>query len=169
MAGAAINLPDVPEKWRAFVMNWLAGLFFGIAWWIVIDQINYSHLDPNPRVVMTPAYYVPGICSTIGLFMVNIVNWKFWDGLAHDGSTTSKPKCYVLSAFFLMFTAEFVSMFILSNYFKAPDGSKLGLDGESWPGIYLVLQNALIPLSCALFRAGRNYSHQKNAYQRQMM
>jgi hypothetical protein len=48
-----------------------------------------------------------------------------------------------------MFGAEFVSMFLLSNYFKTPDSSnnQLGLDGESWPGIFLVLQNALIPLS----------------------
>jgi len=127
-----------------------AGLLFGAAWWMWIDAHVHTMAylkhnnkdDPTPSILFY--YYLPGIFSTLGLIMANIVNLEslnsytiFW-----DESIEAKVKVWLFVAFSISFGAIAAAIYIMVQIYLPPHNS-----GSQWPGIALTVQNLLLLIS----------------------
>lgn len=56
------------KKSRNFIASIIAGTLFGIGWWLIID---FAALYSEP---LYAAYFICGVMSTVGLFMVNAIS-----------------------------------------------------------------------------------------------
>ena len=64
----------------------VAGLLFGTAWLLWIDGVAFAATEYGEAV--NGAYWVPGTLQTIGLIMVNVINWGLLtdDSMMDDGA-----------------------------------------------------------------------------------
>ena len=64
----------------------VAGLLFGTAWLLWIDGVAFAAIEYGEAV--NGAYWVPGTLQTIGLIMVNVINWGLLtdDSMMDDGA-----------------------------------------------------------------------------------
>merc|ERR1712046_97062 len=96
------------------------------------------------------AHYIPGIMSTIALFMLNLIHWEAVSesySLMEDGGGAI-AKCWVFSAFCLSFGGLIGGIWILVDEMNHPDWEA----GSVSVTVRGLLQNLMIFASSLLFR-----------------
>uniref|UniRef100_A0A6B2LPA9 Transmembrane protein 50A n=1 Tax=Arcella intermedia TaxID=1963864 RepID=A0A6B2LPA9_9EUKA len=121
---------------------------FSVGWWLWIDGHVYSNTFAEAGEV-TFWHYVPGICSTLALIMLNLVDLKDLGGIswgfAEDGRQTR-----IRLWFFLSLVIAFGSL--IGAVWSA---SVHWFDARlpyQWPGVALIVQNVCIFASALLYR-----------------
>ncbi|GAA5894921.1 hypothetical protein JCM6882_008245 [Rhodosporidiobolus microsporus] len=113
-----INLPKIslgPRK-REFLV-YFAGALFAFGWWAFLDaSISSAHakpisdpdspFDPVP-VHVTFADWAPGLCATIGMIIVNLIDkarlvGEDWDGSWSGGGVAWRARLFLFVGFALM-------------------------------------------------------------------
>lgn len=128
------------KAWAKDVGCVVSGLIFGVAWWIMIDaQVISSLRKEQPPIIGW--YWVPGILSTLGFIMMNIVDlssmnpYSWW----YDENVSGKVRAWLFFAFIIHFSNIGGAMYIMIDRFLPPHNL-----GDPWPGIAICLQNFLL-------------------------
>jgi len=128
------------------VLCYLAGGFFGAAWWLWIDATAFSHTHP---VTVIWWQYVAGVLSTIGLIGVNIVSWSDLDSNNIFGDQVSgNAKLFLFCAFIVCFGGLIASIWIGIQYYFI----NISSGSSPYGGIAIIIQNILIFLSTIMLR-----------------
>ena len=96
------------------------------------------------------AFWIPGILQTIGLLMVNVINWGMLTEesfMGDDGGVASKVKAWVFVSFVFSFSGLIGAVWILVQ--------EVQRGGEVEPATRGLLQNLFIFGSSLLFRIVR--------------
>ena len=120
----------------------VAGLLFGTAWLLWIDGVAFASTEYGEAV--NGAYWVPGTLQTIGLIMVNVINWGLLtdDSMMDDGAVAGKAKAWVVVAFVLCFSGVIGSVWILVQEMQHPSWDAGG--GAVDTAVRCLLQNLLL-------------------------
>ena len=132
-----------------------AGALFGAAWLVWIDGVAYASTEYGHAV--DGAYWVPGILQTVGLLMVNVVNWSLLTedaGFGDDGGVASKVKAWVFVSFVFSFSGLIGSVWILVQEAQNPSWE----GGAVQTAVRCLLQNLFLFGSSLVFRAVRTGS-----------
>ena len=120
----------------------VAGLLFGTAWLLWIDGVAFAAIEYGEAV--NGAYWVPGTLQTIGLIMVNVINWGLLtdDSMMDDGAVAGKAKAWVVVAFVLCFSGVIGSVWILVQEMQHPSWDAGG--GAVDTAVRCLLQNLFL-------------------------
>lgn len=120
----------------------IAGLLFGTAWLLWIDGVAFAATEYGEAV--NGAYWVPGTLQTIGLIMVNVINWGLLtdDSMMDDGGVAAKAKAWVVAAFVLCFSGLIGSVWILVQEMQQPSWDAGG--GAVDTAVRCLLQNLFL-------------------------
>ena len=120
----------------------VAGLLFGTAWLLWIDGVAFAATEYGEAV--NGAYWVPGTLQTIGLIMVNVINWGLLtdDSMMDDGAVAGKAKAWVVVAFVLCFSGVIGSVWILVQEMQHPSWDAGG--GAVDTAVRCLLQNLFL-------------------------
>lgn len=120
----------------------VAGLLFGTAWLLWIDGVAFAATEYGEAV--NGAYWVPGTLQTIGLIMVNVINWSLLtdDSMMDDGGVAGKAKAWVVLAFVLCFSGLIGSVWILVQEMQQPSWDAGG--GAVDTAVRCLLQNLFL-------------------------
>ena len=120
----------------------VAGLLFGTAWLLWIDGVAFAATEYGEAV--NGAYWVPGTLQTIGLIMVNVINWGLLtdDSMMDDGAVAGKAKAWVVVAFVLCFSGVIGSVWILVQEMQHPSWDAGG--GAADTAVRCLLQNLFL-------------------------
>ncbi|KAF2074068.1 hypothetical protein CYY_004637 [Polysphondylium violaceum] len=128
----------------------VSGLLFGAAWFLMID----GHVYENHNLAKNPdfgpsikwVYYLPGVFSTLGLVMSNIVNLDVLTNSSFfaDDDSVIKTRIWLFVSFAINFGCIAGAIWIMAGVFLPPHNYN---SASQWPGIALTLQNALIFIS----------------------
>jgi len=143
---------DTKPSARETILSYSSGILFAIGWWIWIDGVAYAFHLPEETNRPVFGHWVPGIVSSIGLLMINAVNWTDLDGFGFGGlddEVQKRARIWLLFSFTMAFGGIIASIWISSvNWFSRPATEKQ----TDWPGVALILQNCLIFISGLCFR-----------------
>ncbi|KAM0755049.1 UPF0220-domain-containing protein [Meredithblackwellia eburnea MCA 4105] len=166
-----ISLPTIslgPRK-REFLV-YLSGALFALGWWMFLDSTMLSkHAiplpDPGPwdpvPIHVTFSDWTPGICSTIGMIIVNLIDkqrlmnddegpsWN--DGFA--GGVAWRARLFLFMGFAFMAGGLAGSITLLVIKYVIPNYP--GGFGVNW-GIANVLQSVLIMMSAIVLWTAQN-------------
>jgi len=128
------------------LLAYAAGFSFAIGWWLWIDANVYSHHTNDP-VQVSGVHYIPGIISTIGLIMVNLVSWSDLNGVNFlSDNVSAKARIWLLFAFVVSFAGLVVGVWMaVVHWFQ-------GNPNSQYPGVALIVQNLLIFAGGAMYR-----------------
>ena len=120
----------------------VAGLLFGTAWLLWIDGVAFAAAEYGEAV--NGAYWVPGILQTIGLLMVNLINWSLLtdDSMMDDGGVAGKVKAWVFVSFVFCFSGLIGSVWILVQEMQHPSWEAGG--GAVDTAVRCLLQNLFL-------------------------
>ena len=120
----------------------VAGLLFGAAWLLWIDGVAFAAAEYGEAV--NGAYWVPGILQTIGLLMVNLINWSLLtdDSMMDDGGVAVKVKAWVFVSFVFCFSGLIGSVWILVQEMQHPSWEAGG--GAVDSAVRCLLQNLFL-------------------------
>jgi len=108
------QLPHIHVKNKQALAVYTAGAIFAIANWVFIDAaIVSAHARPPPHAPYEPmlhisfADWVPGICSILGLLIVNLVNKAHLRGeeaafSSSEGNVVWKARLFLFMGFAFM-------------------------------------------------------------------
>mmetsp|Transcript_51354 Transcript_51354/g.128884 ORF Transcript_51354/g.128884 Transcript_51354/m.128884 type:complete len:146 (-) Transcript_51354:139-576(-) len=134
----------------------LAGCIAAVAWWIFIDGAAYGINVDKATSKMEWYYFLPGIISTVGLILMNIVNLKDaiededdWEG---SGSRTSRVRVWLFITFTILFCCVGGGIWIMAAHFP-----------DNWTGVAILLQPILLMFSATFLlfvrRFGESYEY----------
>lgn len=128
-----------------------AGLFFGLAWLLWVDGVAFSATEYGRGVDGT--FYIPGILSTLGLLMLNVVRWEAVteDYSLMEDANGAVAKCWVFTAFCLSFGGLIGGVWILVKEVNQPDWEA----GSVSVAVRVLLQNLFIFAASLIFRIAR--------------
>ena len=126
--------------WPPTACSLSAGALLGAGWLLWVDALATS--------AVSGWLSVPGILSTLGLVLLNVVSWEAVTGeyanpFQTDGAS-GVARCWVFCSLLLCFSGLITSIFLLVQQ-GAADATLVSC---AW-------QNGLIFASALLFRAGR--------------
>ena len=128
---------EVNQK-KATSLSLIAGVVFGIAWWIYVDG---SAIDSTA----SGYHWLPGVGSTIAFVMINAMHWP--DLTDDEGSTAVKARAFLIVAMMLGIGCIAAALIIMLKVFV--NGS-----ANTWTGVALLVQNVLIFVSSFVMRFG---------------
>ncbi|CAH1799305.1 unnamed protein product [Owenia fusiformis] len=137
---------QVGEK-RNMIASIVAGSFFGIGWWIMIDAAAaYPEMAD-----LHHACHTAGVIGTVALFMINSVSNGQVRGDAYTVGCMGQTgaRIWLFIGFLLGFGALIAASWILFGVYVVP------MKQPQWPGVAVFLQNALIFFSALIFKFGR--------------
>ncbi|CAH7673033.1 hypothetical protein BY996DRAFT_6432629 [Phakopsora pachyrhizi] len=170
MPNGPINLPNLPkyDPTRICVISlpsfdigsrgrrtgvYVSGFFFAAGWWVFFDACILSAtmkppaespFDPIP-IHMSFTDWIPGICSTIGMIVVNLIDKKrlVADGysISADDGVAWKARLLLFMGFALLAGGLAGSITVLVLKYIIPDW---GVYDVNYWGIANVLQNLFI-------------------------
>ncbi|XP_065201779.1 transmembrane protein 50B-like [Planococcus citri] len=121
----------------------LAGIFFSVGWWLMIDA-NWVY----PAAVSS-GYYVCGIIATVSLIMVNLVSQSQIRGDYAGGYFgPNGARAWLFVGFVLGFASVIASFWIFFADFVPHSSEKV-------PGVELLTQNIFIFVSSLIYKFGR--------------
>ncbi|XP_001634982.2 transmembrane protein 50A isoform X2 [Nematostella vectensis] len=130
---------------RNLISSIVSGGLFFIGWWILIDAAAAK--EP-----FDPAFHTPGVFSTLALFMINAVsNAQVRGESYYSGGCLGQTgaRVWLLNGFLMAFGGLIAACWILFGAYVVPDKD------NTWPGVAIFLQNALIFFSAFVFKFGR--------------
>jgi len=135
----------------------IAGCIFAAGWWIWIDANVSTANWPKDKSGKPPAilfyYYIPGIISTLGVFMTNIVSLESLNPASwvFDERIGAKVRVWLFLSFIISFSGVAAAIWIMAAVYMPPHNK-----GNDWPGIALTIQNALIFVSSIFLLGARS-------------
>ena len=137
----------------ASVGSVVAGLLFGIGWFIWFDSVAQAHVLFGKGV--QGSYWVPGLMQTFSLFMVNVINWALVteDSFGDEG-VSSRIKCWLFFSFILAFGGLIGGVWVTVQESNMPSWDEHG-GGSTGPAWGCLWQNLCIFASSLVFRAVR--------------
>ncbi|XP_027199097.1 transmembrane protein 50A [Dermatophagoides pteronyssinus] len=129
---------------RNKITSIVAGSFFAIGWWIIIDiSSRYYYPDFNN------AYHVCGVLATISLLMINSVSSSRIEMYSYGGGDYT-VHIWLFIGFVLGFGSLIASLWILFGAYVVTGVNIL-------PGLGIFFQNLFIFLGSIIFKFGRRY------------
>ena len=114
-----------------------------------IDACIFAGLPPQDSAV-PGAYWVPLILQSIGLIMLNVVDWaQITGGSFGNENEAMYAKCWITWSFIMGFSALAGSVWILIDDHKVREGHEQ--DG-GWLAVAGLLSNLLVMISAIIFR-----------------
>ena len=137
----------------ATVGSVVAGLLFGIGWFVWFDAIAQASVLFGHGV--RGSYWIPGLMQTFSLIMVNIINWALVteDSFGDEG-VSSRIKCWLFFSFMLAFGGLIGGVWVTVQETNMPSWDELG-GGSTGPAWGCLWQNLLIFASSLVFRGVR--------------
>jgi len=135
---------------RGSIFASIAGLIFGIGWWLWIDGAVYAtyHDDTKPPWFA----YIPGVVGTIALVATNLVSREQAEhGSLFGDNVTTPTRIWLLCSMLFSFASLCASVWIMIAVFSH--------SSNQYPGIALIFQNALILLSSLMLFFGHGASN----------
>ncbi|UXI20281.1 Glycogen synthase kinase-3 beta [Sarcoptes scabiei] len=129
---------------RNKVTSVIAGSFFAVGWWIIID-ISTHYFYPE----FNNAYHVCGVLGTISLLIINSVPTSRIEMYSY-GVSDYTMHIWLFFGFVLGFGALIASLWILFGAFVVTGANIL-------PGLGVFFQNLFIFLGSIIFKFGRKY------------
>jgi len=124
---------------------------FALAWWLWIDAHAFSVKFEPSSVSVTFGHYVPGLVSSLGLLMVNVVNWRdlggFNWGWAEDG-VQARVRAWLFFALVVCFGGIIAAVWVASVHWFGKEQPPV----YTYPGFALIFQNLILFLATMLFR-----------------
>ncbi|KAG0074378.1 hypothetical protein BGZ92_003410 [Podila epicladia] len=137
---------------------YIAGALFALGWWFFIDAVIYSRTYEGDKPVSVEFVdWVPGICSSLGMFIINLIDKASLrgDSFAFSGDSTSivwKARVILFIGFAFMAGGLAGSISVLCVKYVIPDHG----DPFAFWGICNVVQNAAIMMSAAILWVAQN-------------
>ncbi|KDQ08603.1 hypothetical protein BOTBODRAFT_37756 [Botryobasidium botryosum FD-172 SS1] len=154
---------------------YVSGLLFGLAHWIFLDAAVLSaHAHPPPDapydtvpIHITFLDWIPGICSTLGLLIVNLVNKEQLIGEggsfgSGEGGFVWRVRLFLFFGFALMAGGLAGSVCVLVLKYIVPQ-----FDDYLYYGYANVAQNVLVMLSAIVLWIAQN-THDDDEYNYQL-
>ncbi|GAA5871401.1 hypothetical protein JCM5296_006137 [Sporobolomyces johnsonii] len=164
-----IRLPNIalgPRK-REFLV-YFAGALFAFGWWAFLDaSISSKHAlpindpdspyDPVP-VHVTFADWTPGLCATLGMIIVNLIDKQRltsddWDGSWSGGGVAWRARLFLFVGFALMAGGLAGSVTVLVIKYIIPSYPENF--GVSW-GVANVIQSISVMFSAVVLWTAQN-------------
>ncbi|KAF9933250.1 hypothetical protein FBU30_006018 [Linnemannia zychae] len=151
------RIPRLGQKARDASI-YISGALFAIGWWFFIDAVirskNWNYDDGYKAVSVSFVDWVPGICSTIGMIVINLIDkgalrgdsFSFSTGEGGGTSIAWKARVFLFVGFAFMAGGLAGSISVLCIKYLLPN---YGPIFNSW-GIYNVVQNAALMASAAI-------------------
>mmetsp|Transcript_14679 Transcript_14679/g.51109 ORF Transcript_14679/g.51109 Transcript_14679/m.51109 type:complete len:152 (-) Transcript_14679:125-580(-) len=123
----------------------IAGVVFGLAWWIYIDGAASG--SGNAVADKAAGYHwLPGLGCTIAFVMINGMKWE---ELSDDTpAVATRARCFLISAMIIALGCIAASLFIMVEVFIRDDAA------TQWTGIAVFIQCLLIFVSAFIMRFG---------------
>ncbi|GJJ78125.1 hypothetical protein EMPS_10484 [Entomortierella parvispora] len=141
---------------------YISGALFALGWWFFIDAAirskNWNYDDGYKKTSVQFVDWVPGICSTLGMIVINCIDKAALRGdsfsFSSGGGTSVawKARVFLFVGFAFMAGGLAGSVSILCIKYLI---SGYGEPFVSW-GIYNVVQNAAIMTSAAILWVAQN-------------
>ncbi|XP_075974172.1 transmembrane protein 50A [Anticarsia gemmatalis] len=132
---------------RNIIASIISGLLFFAGWWFIIDAATV----PDAINRLPGAAHVCGVMATLSLIMVNSVSNAQVRGETYTGGCMGPrgARLWLFLGFVVGFASLIASVWILfANYVnKSKD--------QTYPGVCLFMQNALIFAGSLVFKFGR--------------
>ncbi|BFZ62345.1 Vacuolar protein sorting-associated protein 68 [Saitoella coloradoensis] len=128
---------------------YIAGALFALGFWAFIDAAVYSKVASGGEVHVTFVDWIPGICSVLGMIVINSIDKARLNGdsFSYSGSGVAwKARLFLFVGFALMAGGLAGSITVLTLKYLLPNYPYPTL----WFGVANVLANGLIMLSSAL-------------------
>ncbi|KAF9583929.1 hypothetical protein BGW38_008088 [Lunasporangiospora selenospora] len=136
---------------------YIAGALFALGWWFFIDAViyskNWNYDNGYKKVSVEFVDWVPGICSTIGMLVINCIDKAALRGdsfsFSSGGGGTSvawKARVFLFIGFAFMAGGLAGSVSILCIKYLLPGH---GAPFDFW-GVCNVVQNSLVMTSAAI-------------------
>ncbi|GJJ71919.1 hypothetical protein EMPS_04276 [Entomortierella parvispora] len=144
---------------------YISGALFAIGWWFFIDSVVYSKnwdygRDGEKHASIEFVDWVPGICSTLGLIIINCVDKASLTGDSFTFSDSGSVSVQWIARLFLFIGFSFMagglagSISVMCLKYIIPDYGEV----FTFWGICSVVQNAAIMLSAAVLWFSQNSS-----------
>ncbi|KAF9423340.1 hypothetical protein BGZ76_003664 [Entomortierella beljakovae] len=138
---------------------YISGGLFALGWWFFIDAVVYSkNWEGEKKTSVEFVDWVPGICSTLGMIIINLVDKNslrsdsFSFSSSGSTSTTWMARLILFIGFAFMAGGLAGSISVMCIKYLIPE---YGDPFEFW-GICNVIQNALIMVSTAMLWVAEN-------------
>ncbi|BGP38974.1 Vacuolar protein sorting-associated protein 68 [Rhodotorula kratochvilovae] len=162
-----LRLPALGPRKREFLV-YFAGALFAFGWWAFLDaSISSAHAqpisdpdtpyDPVP-VRVTFADWAPGLCATLGMVIVNLIDKARlmsddWDGSWSGGGVAWRARLFLFVGFALMAGGLAGSITVLVIKYIIPHYPENY--GVNW-GVANVLQSIAIMFSAVVLWTAQN-------------
>ncbi|KAF9401925.1 hypothetical protein BGZ94_005059, partial [Podila epigama] len=137
---------------------------FALGWWFFIDAVIYSkNYEGEKPVSVEFVDWVPGICSSLGMFIINLVDKASLRGDSYSFSSGSTSLIWV-ARLILFIGFAFIagglagSISVLCVKYAIPDYG----DPFTFWGICNVIQNSAIMISAAILWIAQNTESEYN-------
>ncbi|CAF0877021.1 unnamed protein product [Adineta steineri] len=132
---------------RNTIASIVAGVFFAIGWWIIID----STCQYPAQADFNKVYYIIGSVGTLALILVNAVSNSQVRGDSYGDSCMGQvgARIMLFISFLLAFGSLIGGAWVLFGYYVPYKSDKL------YPGIAIFSQNLAIFISTLILKFGR--------------
>mmetsp|Transcript_148369 Transcript_148369/g.360166 ORF Transcript_148369/g.360166 Transcript_148369/m.360166 type:complete len:155 (-) Transcript_148369:144-608(-) len=138
---------DEADLKKARNMALIAGVIFGIGWWVYIDGAAWGSAQNDPVADKAAGYHwLPGLGVTIAFVMINGMRWQELSD--ENPSVATRARCFLISALVIALACISVSLFIMVEVFINDDTL------ATWTGISVFIQCLLIFVAAFVMRAG---------------
>ncbi|KAI9282781.1 hypothetical protein BY458DRAFT_497350, partial [Sporodiniella umbellata] len=142
---------------------YMASILFALGWWAFIDGLIELSILPDRKIAPGIEDYMPGIITTLGMIIVNLIDKEALRGDGYDDSMSWRARLFLFLGFTLMAGGVSGSVAVLVvKYVYEQD-----LDfPNQYLGITGVTQCVLIMISTAVLWVAQNASEPKNVWLR---
>ncbi|KAF9136781.1 hypothetical protein BGX30_010863 [Mortierella sp. GBA39] len=156
------RIPRLGPKARDAAI-YISGALFALGWWFFIDAVirskNWDYDDGPKHVSVSFVDWVPGICSTIGMIIINLIDKGALRGdsfsFSSSGGGTSvawKARVFLFVGFAFMAGGLAGSVSVMCIKYLLPSYGQIF---NSW-GISNVIQNGSLMASAAILWVAQN-------------
>ncbi|KAG0277101.1 hypothetical protein BGZ95_006528 [Linnemannia exigua] len=151
------RIPRLGPKARDAAI-YISGALFALGWWFFIDAVirskNWNYDDGFKVVSVSFVDWVPGICSTIGMIVINLIDkaalrgdsFSFSSGGGGGTSVAWKARVFLFVGFAFMAGGLAGSVSVMCIKYLLPNHGPIF---NSW-GISNVIQNGSLMASAAI-------------------
>ncbi|OBZ88416.1 hypothetical protein A0J61_03539 [Choanephora cucurbitarum] len=140
---------------------YLAGMLFALGWWIFIDGLSVLWSLPDRQVVPGIEDWVPGIITTLGLIIVNLIDKEALRGNYYDDEFVWRARLFLFLGFAMMAGGFSGSVAVLVTKYIYHEGLDLY---NQYLGIAETVQCFMIMLSTGVLWLAQN-ANQSSYYQ----
>ncbi|KAI8348641.1 hypothetical protein BD560DRAFT_410597 [Blakeslea trispora] len=140
---------------------YLAGILFALGWWAFVDGLSVLWNLPDRQVAPGIEDWVPGIITTLGMIVVNLIDKEALKGNYYDQAFVWRARLFLFLGFALMAGGFSGSVAVLVTKYIYHEGLDIY---NQYLGIADIVQCSLIMLSTGVLWLAQN-ANQTSYYQ----